>query len=154
MWYALMKPHVNMEEGICSCIIHISDISKSVSQLKDFTTATLSKFLSTSKIWLSLTGNLTDVAVKSFEYFSDKDEQAFINEGIVPERSLQYHIECYRKFTDKARITRAQRMSETSDTPSTSKEDTEPATKKTEQTKPNCPEKHEVNFIGSFVYQQ
>ena len=119
-----------MEEDICSCIIHTSDISKNVSQLKDFTAVTLSKFLSTRKILLSLTGNLTGVAIKSLEYFSDEDERAFINEGTVPERSLQYHIECYRKFTDKVRITRAQRMSEKSDTPSTSKEDAEPAAKK------------------------
>ena len=71
-----------MEEDICSCIIHTSDISKNVSQLKDFTAVTLSKFLSTRKIWLSLTGNLTDVAVKSLEYFPDEDEQAFINEEL------------------------------------------------------------------------
>ena len=77
-----------------------------------------------------MTGNLTDVTVKSLEYFSDEDEQAFINEGTVPDRSLQYHIECYRKFTNKVRITTAQRMSEKSDTPSTSKEDAEPAAKK------------------------
>ena len=58
--------------------------------VKRFTAVTL--FLSTRKIWLSLTENLTDIAVKSLEYFSDEDEHAFINEGIVPERSLQYHI--------------------------------------------------------------
>ena len=119
-----------MEEDICSCIIHTCEISNNVSPVKDFTAVTLSKLLNSRKIWLSLNGNLTDVAVKSLEYFSDHDEQAFINEGTVPDRSLQYHIECYRKFTDKTRIIRAQRMSETSDTPCTSK-DIEPAAKKT-----------------------
>jgi hypothetical protein len=68
--------------------------------------------------------------LKDQNNFSDHDEQAFINEGTHPDRSLQYHIECYRKFTDKTRINRAQRMSETSDTPCTS-EDIEPAAKKT-----------------------
>lgn len=125
----LCKSHGNMEEDVSSCIIHSSDISN-VSQVKDFTAVTLSKFLSSREIWLSLNGSLTDVAVKSLEYFSDNDEERFINEGTVPERSLQYHIECYRKFTDKIRIERAQRLSKTSDTQCTSK-DVEPTAKKT-----------------------
>ncbi len=103
-----------MEENVASCIIHFDDVSNGV--LREFTSVTLSKFIHSRKIWLSLTGAQTDVAVKSLEYFTDRDEELFTNEETIPE-GLQYHIECYRKFTDKTKIESLSQDSQEEDAP-------------------------------------
>ena len=82
--------------------------------MRQFTAISLSKFTYCRKIWLGLTGAQNEVAVKSPEYFTDLDEERFSGDGTIPQRGLQYHVECYRKFTDKTRIERAQRVAKSS----------------------------------------
>ena len=54
------------------------------------------------------------MAEKSFEYISEADEDRFATEGNLDFISSTrdhfpgYHSECYRKFTDKTKIERAQ----------------------------------------------
>lgn len=117
-----------MEEDVTSCIIHFGDVSNEI--LRQFTTVSLSKFIHCRKIWLSLTGAQNEVAVKSLEYFTDLDEEKFFSEGTIPQRGLQYHVECYRKFTDKTKIERAQRSAKSLSGESKIRE---PAAKKTKE---------------------
>ena len=88
----------------------------------------LSKFIHCRKIWLSLTGAQNEVAVNSLQYFTDLDETNFSSEGKIPQRSLQYHVDCYRRFTDKTKIERAQRSAKVL---SGKSKISEPAAKKT-----------------------
>jgi hypothetical protein len=96
-----------MEEDVASCIINFDDVSNGI--LRQFTAVSLSKFIHCRNEWLSLTGAQNEVAVNSLEYFTDLDEEAFSSGGTIPQRGLQYHVQCYRKFTDKTKIERAQR---------------------------------------------
>ncbi|XP_028415043.1 uncharacterized protein LOC114538128 [Dendronephthya gigantea] len=115
-----------MEENAASCIIHFGDISNEF--LRQFTAVSLSKFIHCRKQWLTLTGAQNEVAVNSLEYFTDLDEEKFSSDETIPQRSLQYHIDCYRRFTDKTKIERAQRSAKA--LPGKSKI-SEPAAKKT-----------------------
>ena len=95
--------NANMEEEVASCIIHFGDVSSRI--FRQYTAVSLSKFIHCGKIWLSLTGAQSEVdAVRSLEHFTDLDEETFSNEGTIPERSLQYRVECCRKFTDKPKL--------------------------------------------------
>ena len=107
-----MSINANMEEDVASCIIHFGDVSSEI--LRQFTAVSLSKFIYCRKIWLGLTGAQNEVAVKSLEYFTELDEERFSGDGTIPQRGLQYHVECYRKFTDKTKIERAQRAAKSS----------------------------------------
>ena len=76
---------------------------------------TFSKFLESRRLWIDLQGDQNYVAEKSFEYISEAGEDRFATEGNLDFISSTrdhfpgYHSECYRKFTDKTKIERAQR---------------------------------------------
>ena len=110
--YLVFIKSATMEEDVASCIIHFGDVSSEI--LQQFTAVSLSKFIYCRKIWLGLTGAQNKVAVKPLEYFTDLDEVRFSGDGTIPPRGLQYHVECYRKFTDKTKIERAQRAAKSS----------------------------------------
>ena len=136
-------------EELHSCIIHVGETSNG--NLKHFTPATFSIFRNSRKIWLSIKGLQTDVAVKSLEYCSKFDEEVFENEGTVP-TGLKYHIECYRKFTDKEKIERAQRLASAT-VPETSEpsgnRSGEPAAKKLRQLRKRSEPHHGCETAGS-----
>lgn len=102
------------------CIIHDSKFTErnTIPDIKCFTSVTLSKFLECRKLWIHLQGDQKCVAEKSFDYISEADEDRFVREGnldfITTRDDISgYHSECYRKFTDKTKIERAQRSKQT-----------------------------------------
>ena len=96
-----------------TCIIHDNKFTKPDIDIRFFTSVTFSKFLKCRRLWIDLQGDQNYVAEKSFEYISEADEDRFAREGNLDFISTRdyfpgYHSECYRKFTDKTKIERAQ----------------------------------------------
>ena len=97
------------------CIIHDDKFTKPDIDIKYFTSVTFSKFLESRRLWIDLQGDQNYVAEKSWEYISEAGEDRFATEGNLDFISSTrdhfpgYHSECYRKFTDKTKIERAQR---------------------------------------------
>ena len=83
---------------------------------------TFSKFLECRRHWIDLQGDQNYVAEKSFEYTSEADEDRFATQGNLDfissttDHFPSYHSECYRKFTDKTKIERAQRSKDSKQT--------------------------------------
>ena len=104
------------------CIIHDDKFTKPDIDIKYFTSVTFSKFLDCRGLWIDLQGDQNYVAEKSFEYISEADEDRFVTEGNLDFISSTrdhfpgYHSECYRKFTDKTKIERAQRSKDSKQT--------------------------------------
>jgi hypothetical protein len=86
-----------------SCIIHFTGKG---GQIKSLTTETLKKIIERRKQWLNLPekyGEISDVAEKTYAHIpANKDEVCEHDE------KLGYHVSCYRNFTDKTKLERAE----------------------------------------------
>ena len=73
-------------------------------ELKEFTEGTLAKVRDVRSQWLSLPGpykNFTKVAKESFKTIGDNIDLEKVNEA------CDYHLQCYRNFTDISKLERA-----------------------------------------------
>ena len=84
------------------CAIHFD--GKEHGELKKITEGTLAKVRDVRPQWLSLPGpykNFTKVAKESFKITNDNLELEKVNEA------CDYHLQCYRNFTDISTLERA-----------------------------------------------
>ncbi len=81
------------------CLLHVDGFEGPLTLL---TKTTLAKFIESRRKWLLLSGQMKDIAERSLEFISDEDVN---NE--TSDYDWKYHIQCYRRFTDKQKIDRA-----------------------------------------------
>ena len=83
----------------CS-LLHIDGVE---GPLTSFTQTTWTKFIESRRKWLLLSGQMKCIAVRSLEFISEEDVDKTSDYNLV----WKYHIQCYRRFTDKQKIDRA-----------------------------------------------
>ena len=83
------------------CLLHIDGFE---GPLTSFTQTTWTKFIESRRKWLLLSGQMKDIAVRSLEFISEED---VVDKTSDYHLVRKYHIQCYRRFTDKQKIDRA-----------------------------------------------